>query len=704
MSQFVHVSRSSVAWCHTPFHLDAPDRRSASRFDRKSQGRIKASHEGKCEDHRADRPSICSSGKSKHLKSFNVEFPGVRRFDKWIALIAALAIAMHLGLRFHWSNQATTERIPTMDWPLIMALAVGGLPLVLELLWKLVHRQFGSDLLAGLSIITSIVLGEYLAGTLVVLMLSGGEALEAFAVQNASSVLRALARRMPTRAHCKSGEAIRELPVDQVRIGDTLVLFPHEICPVDGTVISGTGSMDESFLNGEPYLMPKSTGSLVLSGAMNGEAALTIRADQLAVDSRYAQIMQVMQAADQHRPRMRRLGDTLGAAYTPLAIGLAILSWWLSGDVTRFLAVLVVATPCPLLIAIPIAIIGSISLAARRGIIIRDPSVLERIQTCRTAIFDKTGTLTYGRPTVAEIIPGCGLSAEEALSLVGSLESYSKHPLASAITTLAREHQLASQNVSEVHELPGQGLVGVVAGRTIRVTSRGKLAAQCASDGNRTLLKSLPPEIAGMECIAVVDDVIPVVFRFRDQPRKDGAQFVQHLVPRHHFERIMIVSGDRESEVKYLAQLIGIQEVHFNQSPEQKLAIVRHETQLSATVFVGDGINDAPALTSATVGIALGSNTDIASEAAHAVILDSSLSKVDELLHIGRQLRQIVLQSAVGGMVLSLCGMILAAFGLLPPVSGAILQEVIDLIAVLNALRATRAPRHLTDFDQRGSL
>ena len=618
-------------------------------------------------------------------------------FDKWIALLATIAIVIHLSLRFTTSGSAMAGPLRLMDWPLIVALVFGGLPLVAELFWKLVHFQFGSDLLAGLSIVTSSLLGEYLAGTLVVLMLSGGEALEAFAVKSASSVLDALARRMPTKAHRKTGEVIQDITVDQVAIGDALVVFPHEICPVDGTVLAGNGSMDEAFLTGEPYLMPKSAGSTVLSGAMNGEAALTIRSDKLAVDSRYAQVMKVMQTADENRPRMRRLGDTLGAYYTPLAITLAALAWWLSGNVTRFLAVLVVATPCPLLIAIPVAIIGSISPAARRGIIIRDPAVLERIATCRVAIFDKTGTLTYGRPALTEIIPGPGLSKDEALSLLGSLERYSKHPLASAIMGLARERHVPLHDVSEVHELSGEGLTGVVAGRRVRVTSRAKLAKQSSDEGIAQILQSLPLQVAGMECIAIIDDKIPVTCRFRDQPRTDGAPFVQHLSPKHHFQKVMIVSGDRE--FRYLADLIGIHEVHFSQTPEQKLELIRNETKLANTVFVGDGINDAPALTAATVGIALGGSTDITSEAAHAVILDSSLSKVDELLHIGQQLRRIVLESAVGGMVLSVGGMILAACGLLPPITGAIAQEVIDLLAVLNALRAARAPKHLTDFD-----
>lgn len=639
------------------------------------------------------------------------------RFDKWIALLTVVMLAIHLLLRWSPRGAETAGPFSVADWPLIFALVGGGLPLVAELTWKLLHREFGSDLLAGISIVTSIVLGEYLAGTLVVLMLSGGEAIEAYAVRRASSVLEALARRMPTQAHRKTAEAMQEIPVDQVAVGDTLVVFPHEICPVDGTVLDGHGTMDESFLTGEPYLMPKSSGSTVISGAMNAESALTIRADKLAVDSRYAQIMLVMQAAEQRRPRLRRLGDQLGAFYTPLAVAIALLAWGLSDDVHRFLAVLVVATPCPLLIAIPVAIIGSISLAARRGIIIRDPSVLERIETCRTAIFDKTGTLTYGQPALTEIIPGPGVTIEEALSLIGSLERYSKHPLASAILSAARERNVALDGVSEVHELPGQGLTGVVSGRRVRVTSRSKLVQsrlglcpdRVSNENHATPVETesqptfeLPPQIAGMECIAIIDDAIPVTFRFRDQPRAEGASFVKHLAPNHHFDRVMIVSGDRESEVRYLAELVGISEVHFSQSPEQKLTIVRDETKRANTVFVGDGINDAPALTTATVGIAFGGSTDITSEAAHAVILDSSLSKVDELLHIGQRLRGVALQSAIGGMLLSVVGMILASFGHLPPVAGAIGQEVIDLLAVLNALRAARPPEHLTDFGDGG--
>jgi cation transport ATPase len=346
-------------------------------------------------------------------------------------------------------------------------------------------------------------------------MLSGGEALEAYAVRSASSVLKALARRMPSLAHRREDGQVVDVALEEVAVGDTLVVFPHEICPVDGTVIEGHG----------------------------------------------------------------------------------VLAWAVSGKSLRFLAVLVVATPCPLLIAIPVAIIGA--------------------------------------------IPGSGRGPPRA---------------------------------SEVREPPGQGLRGTVAGRAIQVASRKQVVAQ-----RPQLEEALPPLEGGMECVVVIDGRYAATLRFRDEPRAEGESFVHHLRPKHSFERVMIVSGDRESEVRYLAERVGISEVHAGQTPEQKVEIVRRETRQANTVFLGDGINDAPALTAATVGIAFGQNSDITAEAAGAVIMDTSLGRVDEFLHISRRLRSVALQSAVGGMALSLIGMVLAAAGYLPPVAGAILQEVIDV-------------------------
>ena len=585
------------------------------------------------------------------------------------------------------------------DVPLVVMLVLGGVPLVLGLLRNLVAGRFGSDLLAGLSIVTSLLLGEYLAGVLVVLMLSGGEALEARAVARAGDVLHALARRMPSVAHRREAATLVDLPLADVAVGDVLVVLPHEICPVDGTVVAGRGSMDESYLTGEPYRMAKAPGSAVLSGAINGASALDVRTDRVGRDSRYAKIMEVLATSQQRRPHLRRLADTLGALYTPLALAVALVAWLASGSATRFLAVLVVATPCPLLIAIPVAIIGAVSLAARRGIVIRDPAILERLDSCRTAIFDKTGTLTYGAPSVTDVLPLGHSSVDEVLALAASLETYSKHPLASAVVQAADARGLDRQEVEAVAEKPGQGLTGRVrrsagSGTTdVAITSRQKLAAV-----DPVAAADLPPSAGGLECVVLVDGARAGVIRFRDAPRPDGRPFIEHLAPGHGLDRVMLVSGDRESEVRWLAELVGIEEVHAGIQPEGKLALVQAAVARSPTLFVGDGINDAPALAAATVGIAMGAGSDVTSEASGAVVMDSALERVDELLHIARRFRAIALQSAVGGMAASVIGMGFAAAGLLPPTAGALLQEAIDLVAVANALRMAWPPRSLTDY------
>ena len=586
------------------------------------------------------------------------------------------------------------------ELPLVVMLVLGGVPLVWDLLTKLFAGTFGSDLLAGISIVTSVLLGEYLAGVLVVLMLSGGAALESRAVSRAGDVLAALARRMPTLAHRKTTAGITDVPLGEITVGDVIVVLPHEICPVDGTVVSGRGAMDESYLTGEPYRMAKAPGSAVLSGSINGEAALEVRTEKIVGDSRYAKIMEVLRTSEERRPRLRRMADALGAFYTPLAVAIAAAAWYFSGSPTRFLAVLVVATPCPLLIAIPVAIIGAVSLAAKRGIVIRDPAILERLDTCRTAIFDKTGTLTYGTPHLTEVLTVGSLGSAEALALAASLETYSKHPLAAAITASAAEQGLRLMEVEELAEKPGQGLTGRVRNldgggglHEVAITSRQKRAAV-----DPVGAASLPPAAGGLECVLVVDGTVAALLRFRDAPRADGRSFVSHLGPVHKLTRVMLVSGDRESEVRWLADKVGITEVHAGIQPEGKLRLVEEAVKLAPVVFVGDGINDAPALAAATVGVAMGTASDVTSEAAGAVVMDSSLARVDELFHIAARLRSIALQSAVGGMAASLLGMGFAAAGLLPPAAGALVQEAIDVVAVLNALRVSWNPGSLSDY------
>jgi len=605
-----------------------------------------------------------------------------------IAALSTLGILTHVVLRFVVHTTPETYQLP-----LLITLVVGGVPMLYELLGNLVKREFGSDLLGGISVITSVLLGEYLAGAIIVLMLSGGQALESYALRSASSVLAALAKRMPSVAHRKRQTAIEDVDLSEVAVGDTLVIYPHDICPVDGVVIEGSGSMDESYLTGEPFQISKTDGSAVISGAINGDSALTIRATQRAADSRYAKIMEVMRESESRRPQLRRLGDTLGAIYTPIALVVAIIAWIATGDPVRFLSVLVIATPCPLLIGIPVAIIGSISLCARRAIIVKSPVVLEQIAECRTAIFDKTGTLTYGEPTLTEQLVATGFVQMEVLRLVASLEQYSKHPLARAILAAAKLANVVTPEASNVGEQPGQGLRGTVASHQVLVTSRKQLLA------NNTPGADQLPEIAGgLECVVVVDGQYAATFRFRDAPRAESKSFIGHLGPTHHFSRVMIISGDRESEVRYLAEQVGITEVFAQQSPEQKLALVRTETAAAKTLYVGDGINDAPAMMAATVGIAIGQNSDVTAEAAGVVIMDNSLTKVDEFMHISRRMRVIALQSAVGGMALSIIGMAFAATGHLTPVAGAVAQEVIDVLAVLNAVRAAFPPKVIHDI------
>ena len=582
---------------------------------------------------------------------------------------------------------------PLVLWdriPLLLVLLAGGAPLVIQLVWRALRGEFGADHLAAVSIVASVLLGEYLAGAIVVLMLSGGNTLEQFAVAEATSVLRALAKRVPTLAHRKRGAIFEDVAVSDIAVGDEISVLPHEICPVDGQVVQGHGTMDESYLTGEPFIISKGPGARVLSGAVNGETSLAIRATRPAADSRLAQIMGVMQDAEQRRPNLRRIGDQLGAWYTPIAMSIAAAAWYSTGEPIRFLSVLVIATPCPLLIAIPVAIIGAISTAARRGVIVKDPAALEQLTLCRTIIFDKTGTLTYGRPTLSDEIYASGYAREAVLPVVAAMEQYSRHPLASAIVRAAADARYPLPDVEWIREEPGVGLRAHVGGWTVLITNRAHTERQ----------DTLPaPQPTGLECVVTIDDRWAALFRFHDVPRTDSRSFVDHLGPKHGINRVLLVSGDRETEVKRLGDAVAITRIHAETSPERKVEIVRQETERARTLFIGDGINDAPALMAATVGVAFGQHSDVTSEAARVVIVDTSLSKVDELLHVSYRLRRVALESAIGGMLLSVAGMAFAAAGMLSPVAGAVAQELIDLVAVLNALRTARQPAALTDFE-----
>lgn len=611
--------------------------------------------------------------------------PLIFRWQLIIALISLAAIA--LSLIFQFTSIAST------DLPLLAAIILGGIPSLFYIFIKLLKGDLGADLIAAIALVTAIILHQYLAAVLIILMLSSGQTLEAYAMRKASSVLLALAERMPAQAHCRVHGQIKDIPLLTIQIGDEIVIYPHETCPVDGVVIEGRGSMDESYLTGEPYQISKIPGASVLSGAINGETVLVIQAQKLPQDSRYASIVSVLQEAEQKRPTIRRLGDQIGAVFAPIALILALAAWYFTGDAIRFLAVLVIATPCPLLIAIPITIISAISMAARQAIIIKDPTVLERLPICKTAIFDKTGTLTYGKPVLTEILTAEKINSDLILQWVASLERYSKHPLSSAILQSAAEKRLPFLNATSVSEKPGQGLNGIIGTNKIHITSRKKISA-----GYPELINQLPPSSAGLECIILNNGNYAATFRFRDLPRTESKSFISHLKPTHRFNKVMLVSGDRESEVEYLGKMLNFSEIYASQTPQQKLAIVRSETNKAATLFMGDGINDAPALTAATVGIAFGQYSNVTAEAAGAVVMENTLERVDRLIHLSLVTRRIALQSAIGGMVLSLIGMGFAAAGYVTPVAGAILQEIIDIIAILNALRLIWAYKIKSDI------
>ena len=615
-----------------------------------------------------------------YLRAFAASTQG-RLAIATLAAIAVWGVLTVVGPGGWWADAPLVVMTLTVGTPLAIAVARGALA-----------RQVGADVLGLMAMVTAGLMGEWLVAAVIALMVSGGAALEQAASARASAILDALARRSPTLAHLRADDGgLSDVEAGQITPGDVVVVLPHEICPVDGTVVEGHGAMDESFLTGEPYVVPKTPGSTVLSGAVNGTEALVVRADRAARDSRYAQIVGVLTQAEAERPPMRRLADRLGVGYTLIAVAIAGLGWAVSGDPDRFLAVLVIATPCPLLIGVPVAIIGAIALAARYAIIVKDPSMLERISTAETMVFDKTGTLTYGKPVLSAVHVGPGQDRDRLLQLVSSVEQYSRHPLATAVAEATPDVEHLS--VERVSEIPGQGLEAVAGGRAVTVTGRvavGRTRPDIAS--------LLPPESAGLECVVLVDGAYAGTLQFRDEPRTGAREFVGHLGSRHGVTRTLLLSGDRASEVAYLAERVGLTEARAQVSPEEKLRIVREETLRAPTVFLGDGINDAPAMTAATVGVAFGRNNDVTAEAADAVVLDSSFERLDELLHIGRRLRRIALQTAIGGIAASAIGMLLAVAGLLPPLAGALAQEVIDVLAILNATRVALVRRPMADL------
>ncbi|MDR5698953.1 heavy metal translocating P-type ATPase [Agromyces aerolatus] len=552
----------------------------------------------------------------------------------------------------------------------------------------LLRRHFGLDVLAITAIVATVLVGEYVAALIVVLMLTGGEALEDAAGRRAKRDLSALLERAPQAAHRWEGERIAEIRIDEVAPGDRLLIRPSEIVPVDGELESAGAMIDESQLTGESVPVEKRAGETVLSGSVNGTAAITITATASAAESQYQQIVALVEQAAASRAPVVRLADRYAIPFTLFSLALAGLAWWISGDPVRFAEVLVLATPCPLLIAAPVAFIGGMSRAARGGVIVKGGGVLELLARIETAVFDKTGTLTYGAPELAEVRAERGFGADELLQLVASAEQYSSHVLASAVVRAATERGLGLLPAEHAEESATNGVEAVIDGRSVVV---GKLAFVRARAGDVAPTAIGPGQLA---IYVAVNGCFAGAILASDRVRANASGTLGRLRSLG-VRRVLMLTGDARATADHIAGELGIDEVRAECLPGDKVDVVAAIAE-RPVLMVGDGVNDAPVLAAADVGIAMGAKgATAASESAGAVILVDDLSLVADAAVIGRDTVRIALQSIWLGIAVSVVLMLIAAFGVIPATVGAILQEVVDLATILAALRALgrRAPR-----------
>jgi heavy metal translocating P-type ATPase len=586
---------------------------------------------------------------------------------------------------------------------LLGALILLGAPVVIRTTLGMLRGKFAADVVAMLAIATAMILREPIAGLVIVLMQTGGELLERYAEGRASDAVRELeaaaprfAHRLPASAADASGERAaasghtKDVAAEQVKIDDRILVRPGEMVPCDGTVVDGSSSLDTSRVTGEPLPERVASGSAVRSGVVNIESPIVLRVTAPASESLYARIVELVRTAQAEKSPIQRLADRWAVWFTPVTLLACALAWWLSGDATRVLAVLVVATPCPLLLATPVAIIGGINRSARRQIIVRNGTALEQLATVDTAVFDKTGTLTIGRPEVADVTATAG-NADDLLRLVGAVEGGSGHLLARSTVDHAVARGLVLPKAEEIREYPGRGVTGMVEGRRITVGASSLIrelhpAAAAAFDAQ-------PAPEPGLRAYVAADDSALGSIRYADRVREGLKPFLARLTALG-IGRTVLLSGDHEANVAPIAREIGITEARGDLLPEDKVETVRAlEREGHRVLMVGDGTNDAPALSAATVGVALAAHGGgISAEAAGIVLLADDVTRVAEAVEIGQRTVRIARQSIAAGLALSGMAMVIAAFGYIPPTAGALIQEGIDVAVILNALRAARAP------------
>src|SRR5579871_6570920 len=606
------------------------------------------------------------------------------RINKLLFVLATCGIS--LGLIAHIAG---LPKVANAAWAIPTALSL--LPLTVWVVRSLRSRALGVDIIALLAMLGALLLHEFLAGAVIALMLAGGRALEDFAESRAKRELSALLQRAPRFIHRYDGAMLTDGAVEDVRRGDLLLVKPGEIVPVDGVVVDSTAILDQAALTGEAAPVKYNHGEQVRSGTVNAAGTpFKLRAIATSEESTYAGIIRLVRQAQESKAPLTRLADRYAILLLPLTIVIAGVAWAISGDPVRALAVLVVATPCPLILAAPVAIVAGISRAARRGIIVKGGGALETIARGKTLVLDKTGTVTAGSPALTNVEVFGNQEPDELLRLAASLDQVSPHVLAGPILRAASEHHLELSFPTEVNEEFGSGVRGKIDGREITLgKSSWILQGKTAPPGLRRLQRRLMLEGTSGVFIAI-DGELAGALILEDPVRRDAPLTLRSL-RRIGFQRIVLLTGDHADIAKVVGGILGVDQVFAERSPADKVGVVQAEQKLAVTVMVGDGINDAPALAAADAGVAMGARGATASsEAADVVLVVDRLDRLLEAVRIARRSRAIALQSIWVGMGLSMAAMGFAAAGLLSPVAGAILQEVIDVIVIVNALRALR--------------
>jgi heavy metal translocating P-type ATPase len=584
----------------------------------------------------------------------------------------------------------SVENSEAAHWIWFATLALGAIPIIYKTTVGMLRGHFASDIVAMLAIVTAILMDQAFAGAVVVLMQSGGEAIEDFGLRRATSSLEALIARAPREAFRKTDGHIEKIEIGQIRVGDILIVRSGDLVPVDGTIESGTCEIDESALTGEPLARGKGPGDVVYSGSIDVNGSFEMRADKLSTESQYAKIIDLVKKAQMEKAPIQRLADKYAVVFTPLTLGFAAAGYFYTGDPTAILSVLVVATPCPLILATPLAVISGMNKAAELGIIVKGGTPMEQAGQARAVVFDKTGTITYGTPVIEKIVSFQNGGEEDLLRKAAAVEQLSSHSLAKTFVDKALRSGKPLPMPSNPQEIPGRGVKGTVEGKECLVGSflflEDELGKGCLATWSGIIERTAAE---GNQLVFIAERDRPLgFFVVSDRIRPGTAEMVEHLYSLG-IDQVVMLTGDIESNARQIAKEAGIKTVAAELLPEQKLDRIKKIEENEPVIMVGDGINDAPALAAATVGIAMGAHgSGISAEAADIVLLEDDLTKVEETIRVSRRMLYIAKQCIFLGMGLSTLLMIIAAAGKIVPAVGALLQEVIDVVVILNALRA----------------